>query len=68
MTDRESGARETPPAMPPASWPTIVTWRFRGDRTVADQAYAARFNVTTPPAPTMLPDGSWAYPLPDQNV
>lgn len=43
---------------------TGVTWRYLGDRTVADSAYCARFNVLQAPEPMVSPDGAWAYSLP----
>jgi len=41
-----------------------VTWRYLGDRTVADAAYCARFDVRHAPEPMRAPDGAWAYALP----
>ena len=41
-----------------------VTWRYLGDRTVADATYCVRFGVQQAPEPLVALDGSWAYELP----
>jgi hypothetical protein len=47
-----------------AAWPTVPTWRYLGERAVADGAYSARFVTTEVPTPSLAPGGLWAYPLP----
>ena len=56
---------ETIETAPPVfTMPKVDTWRYQGDRTLADGAYCARFNVQVAPEPFAMPGGVWAYTLP----
>ena len=44
--------------------PTVDTWRYQGDRVVADGIYCTRFNVQVAPEPFAMAGGVWAYTLP----
>ena len=47
-----------------ATWPTVPTWRYLGDRGAADLAYCERFGTIEAPEPAVTPGGLWAYVLP----